>query len=223
MIVLCGFAASSYYNKVKLALLEKAIPFEEKLQWVDQSPELLSKSPLGKVPYFEIDGQTLCESQVMVDYLESAYPQVPLLPKDPLAAAKIRELIQFIELHLELVARDLYGEAFFGGKASDERKERAYQQLKRSAKALAQLVSFDPYIAGHDFGLADCAAFVHLPVVSMTTKAIYGEDLLANYPLKEYVKRLSERPTVQKVNADRKENTELMREWRASLEKNGSN
>ncbi|MFM7483340.1 MAG: glutathione S-transferase N-terminal domain-containing protein, partial [Burkholderiaceae bacterium] len=56
MIVLCGFAASNYYNKVKLALLEKAIPFEEKLQWVDQSPELLSKSPLGKVPYFEIDG-----------------------------------------------------------------------------------------------------------------------------------------------------------------------
>jgi len=222
MIVLCGFAASNYYNKVKLALLEKAIPFEEKLQWVDQSPGLLSKSPLGKVPYFEIDGQTLCESQVMVDYLESAYPQVPLLPKDPLAAAKIRELIQFIELHLELVARDLYGEAFFGGKASDERKERAYQQLKRSAKALAQLVSFDPYIAGHDFGLADCAAFVHLPVVSMTTKAIYGEDLLSDYPLKDYVKRLGERPTVQKVNADRKENTELMREWRASLKKNGS-
>jgi len=222
MIVLCGFAASNYYNKVKLALLEKAIPFEEKLQWVDQSPGLLSKSPLGKVPYFEIDRQTLCESQVMVDYLESAYPQVPLLPKDPLAAAKIRELIQFIELHLELVARDLYGEAFFGGKASDERKERAYQQLKRSAKALAQLVSFDPYIAGHDFGLADCAAFVHLPVVSMTTKAIYGEDLLSDYPLKDYVKRLGERPTVQKVNADRKENTELMREWRASLKKNGS-
>ncbi len=217
MIVLCGFAASNYYNKVKLALLEKAVPFEEKLQWPDRSTELLSKSPLGKVPYFEIDGQTLCESQVMVDYLESAYPQTPLLPKDPLAAAKVRELIQFIELHLELVARDLYGEAFFGGKASDERKALAHKQLKRSAKALAQLVSFDPYIAGSEFGLADCAAAVHLPIISMTTKAIYGEDVLADYPLKEYLKRLAERPSVQQVSADRKENTELMREWRASL------
>ncbi|NCV84872.1 MAG: glutathione S-transferase family protein [Oxalobacteraceae bacterium] len=216
MIVLCGFAASNYYNKVKLVLLEKAIPFEEKLQWVDQSAELMAKSPLGKVPYFEIDGHTLCESQVMVDYLESAYPQTPLLPKDRLAAAKVRELIQFMELHLELVARDLYGEAFFGGKASDERKALAYKQLKRGAKALAQLVSFDPYIAGSEFGLADCAALVHLPVVSMTSKTIYGEDLLAEYPLKEYLKRLGERPSVQKVNADRKENTELMREWRAS-------
>jgi glutathione S-transferase len=216
MIVLGGFAASNYYNKVKLALLEKAILFEEKLQWPDQSDELLAKSPLGKVPYFEIDGQTLCESQVMVDYIEAAYPQTPLLPKDSLAAAKVRELIQFIELHLELVARDLYGEAFFGGKASDERKAQAYKQLKRSAKALAQLVSFDPYIAGSEFGLADCAAFVHLPVISMTTKAIYGEDLLADYPLKDYLKRLAERPSVQQVSADRKENTELMREWRAS-------
>jgi glutathione S-transferase len=153
----------------------------------------------------------------MVDYLESAYPQTPLLPKDPLAAAKVRELIQFIELHLELVARDLYGEAFFGGKASDERKALAHKQLKRSAKALAQLVSFDPYIAGSEFGLADCAAAVHLPIISMTTKAIYGEDVLADYPLKEYLKRLAERPSVQQMSADRKENTELMREWRASL------
>ena len=217
MITLCGFPISNYYNKVKLALLEKAVPFEEKLQWPDRSTELLAKSPLGKVPYFEIDGQTLCESQVMVDYLESAYPQTPLLPKDPLAAAKVRELIQFIELHLELVARDLYGEAFFGGKASDERKALAHKQLKRSAKALAQLVSFDPYIAGSEFGLADCAAAVHLPIISMTTKAIYGEDVLADYPLKEYLKRLAERPSVQQMSADRKENTELMREWRASL------
>ena len=217
MIVLCGFAASNYYNKVKLVLLEKAIPFEEKLQWPDRSAELLAQSPLGKLPYFEINGRALSESQVMVDYLESAYPQTPLLPKEPLAAAKVRELIQFIELHLELVARDLYGEAFFGGKASDERKALAHKQLKRSAKALAQLVSFDPYIAGSEFGLADCAAAVHLPIISMTTKAIYGEDVLADYPLKEYLKRLAERPSVQQVSADRKENTELMREWRASL------
>jgi glutathione S-transferase len=77
-------------------------------------------------------------------------------------------------------------------------------------------VRFDPYIAGHEFGLADCAACVHLPVISMTCKVIYGEDLLADYPLKEYMQRLGERPTVQRVTADRKENTEQMRAWRAA-------
>lgn len=219
MITLCGFSASNYYNKVKLVLLEKEIPFEEKLQWVDRSPELLAKSPLGKVPYFEIGGQTLCESQVMVDYVESAYPQKPLLPKDPLAAAKIRELIQFIELHLELVARELYGEAFFGGKVSDETKERVRKLLKRNAAALGHFVKFDPYVAGHDFTLADCAAAIHLPLVSMATKAIYGEDMLAAYPVKDYAKFIGERPTMQRVAADRKENTVLMQQVRASRAK----
>ena len=29
MLTLCGFSASNYYNKVKLALMEKQIPFAE--------------------------------------------------------------------------------------------------------------------------------------------------------------------------------------------------
>ena len=31
MLKLCGFAASNYHNKVKFALLEKGIPFEEEI------------------------------------------------------------------------------------------------------------------------------------------------------------------------------------------------
>ncbi len=77
MITLCGFAASNYYNKVKLVLLEKEIPFEEKLVWVDKTPELLAKSPLGKIPHLDFGSQTLTESQVIVDYLENAFPQKP--------------------------------------------------------------------------------------------------------------------------------------------------
>ncbi len=217
MITLCGFAASNYYNKVKLVLLEKEIPFEEKLQWLDRSPALQARSPLGKIPYIEVDGQALCESQVIVDYLESAYPQNPLLPKDPLAAAKVRELIQFLELHLELVARELYGAAFFGGTASDEVKARVHKQLTRNAQAFGQLAKFSPYVAGPEFTLADCSAAVHLPVIAMLSKTVFGEDVLAALPVKEYMKLLGERPTMQRVTADRKENAELMRQWREMM------
>lgn len=49
MLKLYGFAASNYYNKVKLALMEKGIPFEEALRWPDQTDGDLS--PLHKVPY----------------------------------------------------------------------------------------------------------------------------------------------------------------------------
>jgi glutathione S-transferase len=209
MIKLCGFALSNYYNKVKLVLLEKEIPFTEELVWADRSPGLLEKSPLGKVPYIETEHGALCESQVITDYLEAAFPEKPLMPADPFAAAKVRELIAFIELHLELVARELYGKAFFGGTASEETRTRVQKQLKRNIKAFAKLTRFGPYIAGAELTMADLVALVHLPLVSMATKAIYGEDMLADLPVRDYLKMLGERETVRKVNLDRKENQAL--------------
>ena len=209
MLTLCGFAASNYYNKVKLALLEKEVPFEEKLVWADRSPALMEKSILGKIPYFEIGDQVICESQIMVEYLEDAYPQKPLMPTDPVERADIRQLIIFMELHLELVARELYAEAFFGGKVSDETKVRVEKILKRNTAAFGKLAKFSPFVAGSTFTLADCVALAHLPMVGQATKAIYGVDMLADYPIRDYVKKLGERTTVQIVDADRRINREL--------------
>lgn len=208
MLTLCGFSASNYYNKVKLALLEKSIPFQEELVWVGQTD--LAASPLGKVPYLKTDEGALCESTIILEYLEAKYPQHPLLPADPFAAAKARELLRYIELHLELVARNLYPEAFFGGKISDAAKEKTGQQLQKNVAAFSRLVRFEPFIGGPDFTLADVAAAVHLPLVASASKIIYGQDVLADLPVRDYLKRLGERPAVQKVNADRKTNTELM-------------
>ncbi|WP_298432898.1 glutathione S-transferase [Ottowia sp.] len=208
MLKLCGFAASNYYNKVKLALLEKGVPFEEVLAWVGETD--LAASPLGKVPYAITDEGAISESTVILEYVEQRYPETPLMPASPYQAAKVRELLRYIELHLELVARNLYPEAFFGGKVSDNLKEKIRPQLEKNVAAFAKLTRFSPFIAGDQFTLADCAAAVHLPLVSSCSKIIYGQDLLAALPVKDYLKRVGERPTVQKVNADRKTNTELM-------------
>lgn len=208
MLKLCGFAASNYYNKVKLALLEKGVPFEEVLAWVGETD--LAASPLGKVPYAITDEGAISESTVILEYVEQRYPETPLMPASPYQAAKVRELLRYIELHLELVARNLYPEAFFGGKVSDNLKEKIRPQLEKNVAAFAKLARFSPFIAGDQFTLADCAAAVHLPLVSSCSKIIYGQDLLAALPVKDYLKRVGERPTVQKVNADRKTNTELM-------------
>jgi glutathione S-transferase len=88
MLTLCGFAASNYHNKVKLALLEKGVPFEEELAWVGATDA--SASPLGKVPYLKTPDGAMCESAVMLEYIEQKYPQNPLIPADPFAAAKVR-------------------------------------------------------------------------------------------------------------------------------------
>jgi glutathione S-transferase len=208
MLTLCGFAASNYYNKVKIALLEKGVDFQEELVWVGQAD--LAASPLGKIPYLKTERGTLCESTVMLEYIETAHPSPALLPADPFAAGKVREALRFIELHLELVARNLYAEAFFGGKVSDSVKEKVGEQLNKNSAAFAQLARFAPYVAGDSFSLADCAAIVHLPLVSSASKAIYGKDCLGDLPVRDYLKQMGERASVQRVNTDRKANTELM-------------
>ena len=208
MLTLCGFAGSNYYNKVKFALLEKGVSFNEELVWVGQTDPVCS--PLGKVPYIKTPQGSLCESEVIMEFIEDQYPQTSLLPADPFAAAKVRELVTFLELHLELVVRNLYPEAFFGGKVSDSAKEKVGEQLTKNVAAFAKLARFSPYVAGDTLSLADCAAVVHLPLVSSATKLIYGRDFLADLPVRDYLKRMSERPALQQVNADRKANTELM-------------
>ncbi|MEJ6005932.1 glutathione S-transferase [Paucibacter sp. AS339] len=211
MIQLCGFSLSNYYNKVKFYMLEKGIPFEEHLV-MTHSPEeaVLSCSPLGKIPFIRTPQGALCESQLILDYLEAAYPQPALLPADPFGAAKQRELITFIELHLELVARELYPQAFFGGTVSEGTQARARKLLVKNIAAFKRLARFAPFVGGEQFSMADCAAWVSLPLVAMASKAVLGEDLLAagGVDWKPYAKLIGERPAALKVAADRKADQE---------------
>jgi glutathione S-transferase len=207
MLKLCGFHLSNYHNKVRIALLEKGVPFvEDPACAPSQKEEFLARSPIGKVPFLELDdGRRLAESEVISEFLEDAYPQKPLLPKDAFERAKVRELITFMELHLELVARRLYGQVFWKRPVSEEVKQTAEKDLTKGIRAFKTLVKFNPYIAGRDLTLADCAAFVHLPLVSLATKHALGRDVLEEIPqVKPYLKMLGERPAFSKVNEDRK-------------------
>ena len=212
MIKVYGFRVSNYHNKVLIALREKDVPFEEDCNITpSQKPEYLALSPMGKVPYVEVDGARLCESEVILEYLEEAYPQKPLLPKEPLARAKVRELVTVMELHMELVARRLYGAVFFGGTISDDGKVSVEKDLAKGLRAFKVLAKFDPFVAGKDLTLADCAAAVHLPLVSLSTKLAYGRDFLEDLPqVKPYLKMLGERPAFARVAADRKAAQEAM-------------
>ena len=207
MIVLCGFPISNYYSKVKIVLLEKGIPFVEEPVMTGSTDEaVLSASPLGKIPFIRTPQGPLCESAVIVEYLEALEPEPRLIPADPYAAAKVRELCTFIELHVELSARELYGQAFFGGTASDSTRERVRRQLSKNTAALARLARFGPYIAGADFTVADIAAWCSLPLAAMASKSVLGEDLITANGIewKPYVAMLGQRPHIATVAAGRK-------------------
>jgi glutathione S-transferase len=213
---LCGFALSNYYNKIKLQLMEKGVAFEEELVWTGNShPKLLERSPMGKVPFLETPHGCISESMACAEYIEQQYPAHPLMPADPFEAGKVRELIVYLELHIELVVRELYGQAFFGGQASDATKERVRKQLVKNIAAFAKLAKFSPYVAGNNFTLADCAAVFHLPIAVSACKLVLGEDLFTDIPVKAYTQQWADNPNMKKIQEDRKANGELMAALRA--------
>jgi hypothetical protein len=65
------------------------------------------------------------------------------------ASAKVRELVVFIDLHLELVARELYPKAFFGGTISESNAERIRKLLEKNIAGFKRLAKFSPYVAGN--------------------------------------------------------------------------
>lgn len=209
MLKLHGFSSSNYYNIAKLALLEKGAAFEEVHAYTGASatfhPEFLDKSPLGKVPCLQTDEGYLTESRVIVDYLERALPNPALYPAGAFAQAKVLELTQIIDLYLELPARRLLPNVFGRSKPPERIANEVLEVVKKGVSALQKLADFRGYLVGDRFSAADIAAVIHFPVVRMVTKSVLDSDPLAEVPgLLEYVKRIEERPAVQRVRADAK-------------------
>ncbi len=207
MLRLHGFSTSNYYNVPKLAMLEKGIEFEEVLVYTGAGsayrPDYLEMSPLGKVPCLQTDEGFISESRCIVEYLEDAYPDVPLFPKSPFQRAKLRELSQIIDLYLELAARRMLPATLMGVDAPEVVKNEVRETILRGITALRSLASFDGFLLGGAFSAVDVSAVLHFPVVSLVATAQFGKDPLADVPrLEAYMERLSERPTLQRVRAD---------------------
>jgi glutathione S-transferase len=67
MITLHGLAVSNYYNKVKLTLLEKEFRSRKERMFPSQNETLLTRSPLGKIPFIETEKGDLSESFAIVE------------------------------------------------------------------------------------------------------------------------------------------------------------
>lgn len=105
MITLHGFSRSNYYRLARAVLIEKGIEFETAKTLPSAEPELLEHSPMGRLPFLQVDGTSISETWAIVDYAEQIQPEPSLLPAEPLERAKTIELARHLELNIELVAR----------------------------------------------------------------------------------------------------------------------
>jgi glutathione S-transferase len=201
-IKLYGAPFSNYFNMVKHALHEKGIAYEFVAVRPSQEPEFLAKSPLGKVPCLETADGFISETDAILDYLEEAYPQVPLLPQDPFARAKVRQLMKVQELYVETPIHDLIG-VIFGREVPAHVKEVSQPAARRGLAALGRLAKFQPWLCGEQLSLADIFVFYSFTLSNRIAEAAYQWEPLQEVPgLSEWFQRFSERELTKTIVAE---------------------
>ncbi|VVP60971.1 Glutathione S-transferase [Pseudomonas fluorescens] len=204
MLKLYGFCVSNYYNMVKLALLEKGLPFEEVLFFPGPSAEALAISPRGKVPVLGVEQGFVNETSVILEYIEQSQKGTPLLPGDPFERARVLALAKEIELYIELPGRACYPEAFFGMTVPDAIKEKTKAELLLGFASLGRHGKFAPYVAGDSLSIADLYFLYSVPLACAVGKKLFDIDLLAEMPAaKALLERLEQNPNVQRIAADK--------------------
>lgn len=93
--------SSTCSQKVRLALAEKALPYESRVvnlrRFEHLSPEFLALNPDGVVPVLVHDGFVVRESTIINEYLDDAFPEPRLRPRDPVGRAQVAAWTRFID------------------------------------------------------------------------------------------------------------------------------
>lgn len=200
MIRLFEYPPSSNCQKVRLALAEKGLPYESVLinlrKNEQKRPEYLAINPYGLVPALEDNGIVMYESTIINEYLEEAYPQVALLPKDAGARCRVRILEDFRDGHLypamkviSAATRGVKKEEWDRGKIAA-----AFDSLHPMFQRLEDELSGKEYLVG-SYSLADIAF-----TPNFARQIDLGVGLPARYPrICAWVERLMQRPNYQTI------------------------
>ena len=92
-------STSSY--RVRIALALKGLEYQAEpvnlLKGEQRGTDYLALNPQGRVPALRTDaGELLVQSPAIIEYLEEAFPQTPLLPREPEARARVRGVAAII-------------------------------------------------------------------------------------------------------------------------------
>ncbi len=208
MPTLHGFSYSNYYNMPKHALLYKGVSFKEDLVY-PSAPGYNKLSPALKVPSFTTDeGHHLSEAAVICEFIDETYPDKPLFPTEIFQRNRVRQLMHMSELYLELPNRRLLPFAFSGTAAPEPLVEEVRAVVERGINSINALASFDPWVAGADYTMADIYLYYVLAVADMGS-ATTGIDLNEQIQgLDSWRGRFAADEVAQKVAADMQANKE---------------
>jgi len=186
---------SPFARKVRVALREKALPFEELIEnpWQPDT-SVPTANPLGKVPALVCeDGRVLYDSKVIVEYLETLERPPPLIPGDPalrVAHKQIEALADGVCDAAVLIVLELSRPP---DRQSQDWIGRQMRKIEAGTQELDRLLGAREWFTDFGFGLGDIAAACALGYLSLR---VPGFDWRARHPqLARFADRLEARPS----------------------------
>lgn len=192
MYRLISATPSPYARKVRIALIEKGIPFElqTEVPW-HGTTATPAYNPLEKLPVLVLpDGTGIYESRFILEWLELRHPTPRLLPDDPEDVLRARQIEVIADGICDAVVL-LFFERMRDA-PSEEWMARQRRKVKGGVRALAERAG-NGFLVGDRFGLADIAAGTVLRYLSVRFAEF---DWSAMYPaLAAMSARLEARPS----------------------------
>ncbi|KAF3457495.1 hypothetical protein FNV43_RR02153 [Rhamnella rubrinervis] len=192
-VKLLGFWASPFSHRVICALKLKGVSYEyiEEDIW-NKSPQLLQYNPVHKkIPVLVHGGKPICESLIILEYIEETWPQIPLLPKDPHERALARFWIQY--------STEKAFSSFFTSPEGEDR-EKAVKEALEALKILEEQALGDKkFFGGETINMVDIA-FARLPYWFECSEEIVGLKLLEPNSLPKlhaWVQNLKQVPVIK--------------------------
>jgi glutathione S-transferase len=201
--------ASSYSQRVLIALYEKELdftPIEVNLFDTESREKYLQINRFGKIPtLITSDGEILLEASIIIEYLDSYDNQIALIPLGISANLEMRMLERIIDVYVnggrEALFKDSQRSPCERGSSEVVKAKRL---LESASKLLDEKLANRTWLVGDEFTLADCSA---APTLSYL-RIVYDYQHLHN--LTAYFKRLSKKPSVEKVFASGREQMKQM-------------
>jgi glutathione S-transferase len=193
-------------RKVRLALMEKHIEFEARIERVwERRPEFLEINPAGEVPVLvEEDGGAIIGSNAICEYFEEISSAPSLLGDEPRRRAETRRLVAWFdhnfgqEVTENLVVEKLMKRLAGSGQPSSAAIRAGLQNIHPHLDYLSYLADRRNWLAGDEFSLADIAAAAHLSAVDYIGDVPWDKHPRA----REWYARLKSRPSFRPLLAD---------------------
>jgi len=152
MLELYHYDRSTAAQKVRIALAEKGLAWTSRT--LDTSvgvrehlqPDYLKLNPRGVVPTLVHDGRPICESQVILEYLEDAFPEHPLRPADPVERSHMRLWTKMIDEGLHVHSRVIgmcVSVRHVNQAAGQEAIDRYYKEMREDVRRRNDLINIE--------------------------------------------------------------------------------